>query len=529
MLTHWLLKIRIDGLRRSPWRFGGLFVSVAGVLLALGPTVLKSLREIALSPDAGQTDARIASFFSYSLLAWMIAGGVFQFPLGWQIDVPRAMRLPVTPRQIYQSRLLYGLVGPWLLALLPAWLWLAWRQAASGPAFLFLLPAIALFATLCNQSAGILSLLRSRLTSGLPWMIALFCGFGLMNAVIFSAIRSAIGGDHEMLRRFGRLARALPHLPASLPLPGKIMARLYLAASAPSPGRMLVWLALLLLLVLAMAGVEAAMLRRVYWEARPFARTGPRGRTSWAAPAITALRGRPAAALFVKELQTLLENKSVRVLLFFFFSYLPLLVFFTPPPNYILAEVVCLLPVVVFSHIKGNLLGSEHPSRKIFFTQPGGVFAALRMKSRALNLLVGTLLGSALLPPLLAGRPAFSAFEWAMIALYAVALFYAWDMSGLYGSAFFPEPTDLRGVVQGNGNGLGGLAVFFGVQAVPAVFVPLQWGCARAGHRDLALPGGAAILLLLLTVHYRIFLPWLRAQLASRRETLYQQLAEPVL
>ncbi|MFN0085181.1 MAG: hypothetical protein ACKVX9_07315 [Blastocatellia bacterium] len=532
MLTKWLLKIRLGGLRRSPARGAALLLSIAGLSLAIGPSLLAGLREAGRAGDAGQALARMAWFFSLSFLFWVISGGIFQFHLGWQIELPRMMRLPVSPRRIYLSKSIYGLFGPWLLVLLPAWLWMAWRQSASGLAFLLLLPALALFAILCNQAAGILSLLRNRLTSGMPWMILLFCAFGLLNTVLFALIRSRIGGDHSTIAAIGRTIRGLGRAPASMALPGELMARLHLAAGISATGRMLAWEALLLLLVLAAAGIEMAMLRRVHWKGESFASSRSNGKSknrgSWLAPSMRAVRGRPEAALFLKELHALLENKSLRILLFFFFSYLPLLVFFIPPPTYALAEVLCMLPVLLFSHIKSNLLGGEHFSRKIFFTSPAGIFAAMRMKNHALNLLVGLLLGATLLVGAGAGNLAFSDLGIAMIGLYCAALFYVWDMAGCFCSARYPEPTDTRGVVLGSGLNPGGFVMILGMPLPLAVFMILQWGCARAGHPRFALIGGGAIVLLLAGGYHRIYLPWLRSLLAARHEILYDQLAEPI-
>ena len=508
-------------------RAAGLLVSVAGLGLGLLPSLAGGLHKIALSATGEEAAAHVASLFTFSFLIWAVLGGIFQFHFGWPIDIARAMRLPVEPHRIYRSRLLHGLVGPWLLLLLPAWLWLAWRQAATLPAFFALLPALILFAMLCNQAAGILSLLRNRLTSGVPWSIGLFCVVALANVTIFSMIRARMLGDQEMLARLGRWTRALPQLPAALPTPGRAMAGLFLAAGVPAPGRMFAWGLLLLLLVLGLAAVEMRLLRRVYWEARPFAADRRRG--SWLTPALRALRGRPRAALFAKETATLFENRAARIITFFFASYLPVFALFAPPPNFAMALFFAVLPVVTFSFLKGNMLGSEHPSSKVFFTMPGGAYEALRMKSRAMNATVGLLLAAGTLPMLLAGRPALSGSEWTMLGLHAIALFQIWDLAGLCGSAFFPEPTDLRGVVQGDGMSLGPLLPFLIPQVAPIAFLLLHWGCRRAGHPRLAIAAGAGLVLLLALGRRRLFLPWLRAQLAARQERLYQQLAEPVL
>jgi len=524
MLLHWLVKIRLAGLKDSPVRILSVLLSLVGFALVLGPTLVSGLGAIGAVKDPVLSHKLLTYLFSSIFLFWTVAGGVFSVHLSWQIDWPRAVRLPRGPRRLYAIKIAFGLLGPWLALFFPAWLWLAWRQAAWPLGFALLVPAIMLFAVLANQITGVIALWRDRLTGGLPTTILIFCGFAVVNLMIFATLSAKVMGDTSMLMRFGEAAVWLEKFSLWQWLPGAWLAGAYRAAARHDAGAIAGWLAGLAAAVAGAAWLELAFLRRSYLAGRLVIDSAPR--RSWLARLLAAAGGRPGLALLLKEMWGLVRLKSVRIMLFFVASYLPLFVIFIPLTSHYFAEALCIFTLLLFSHVKGNMLGTDCAALKCLFSMPVRLGDVLRVKSLALNLLAGALLAETLLAGLLAKHISLTPRAGAMTLVSCWAFFRCWDMLGLFCSVIFPEPINPQGG-QSDSTNPGAFVIVFGLQLLLAPFIIIQAVGERAGWPAVTLGACVALALLADGSQRLLFRPWLEGRLRARREQLYTTLAAP--
>lgn len=524
MFLKWLFKIRLNSYKNSRIRITSLVLSLAGSALMIGPSLLTGIREVTAAADSATTLAKLTSLFSSLFLFWVVAGGVFNLNLSWQVDMARALRLPLKPFRVYAAKLVFSLFGPWLIFLFPVWLWLAWRQSAGAAAFLVVIIVILMFVVLTNAITGIVRLITGKVTAGWFYSLVLFLAFAVLNVFVFASIRAMMMKDSSILTRFSQAVSSIGSLSLWEVLPGAIIANAYQAAAERDPVGLLVSL-LILAAAIGVAGlIEFLMLKRTHLAGKPFTRAHATARRSTLLSGFLLLGDIPGVGLLLKELRSLLSLKVVRIMLFMFASYLPVFIVFVPPPSFLFLFMFCTFPVMLFASVKGNLLGPEYGSIKSLFSMPVHLSKVIRVKSLALNMIVGAVIVETLAVGLIAGTIALTALQFSIILLYCVTLMTVWDILGSYCSIIFPTAMVQQNPEQTDDFNPGGFIMVFGAPLVLAPFAILHGICAKAGQPQLELAGCAAVALIAIGASRLMYWPWFEGRLTARREAIYSSL-----
>jgi hypothetical protein len=212
------------------------------------------------------------------------------------------------------------------------------------------------------------------------------------------------------------------------------------------------------------------------------------------------------------------------MLLFFFGSYLPIFVVFVPPTGLNATLVICTFPLMIFSSVKGNLLGPECGSLKSLFSIPIQLSQVLKAKSLALNLVVTSIIAEGFLAGYIAGTIPLSAFQLIISIFYCVALLSVWDILGSYCSIRFPSAMLSQGPNQNDNFNPSGLIMMLGAPVVLVPFATIQTVCLQAGHPLLSLLSCAALSLIAFGAHQLIYWPWFERRLVVRRDEIYSSL-----
>src|SRR5262249_43268752 len=300
---------------------------------------------------------QLSYLFSSMFIFWVIAGGVFQFNLSWQPDTARVLMLPVRVPRAYLAKVLLGLLGPWLIVILPPIVWISYRQAGRPIDFIAAIIGVVLFAILANQLTSIASYFKVQSSGRALYLLGLFAAFFAVNLFVMATIRAKSMGDPSLLNKLVHPLKSAANISLWHWLPGAILARIQLAALHHSLSSIVFYDGVLCLLVIAAGFVEIRTIRVAFQERRlQFGRVGRK----LLCCLFTFAGNSPVRALMIKEFAALTEMRSVRLLLLFLSTYLPIFVVVVPPPNVFFLEAMYTLPVMIFSVVKGNLLGADY-------------------------------------------------------------------------------------------------------------------------------------------------------------------------
>jgi hypothetical protein len=520
MLTVWLIKINLKALGGRS-RIIALIISLAAISTVLGPNIITVVRHLGTSGSDNDAYDRLCYLFSSMFLFWVIGGGLFQFNLSWQPDMGKVLMLPVKLTSAYVAKVLLGLLGPWLIVFLPPLVWVSYRE---GGRSIYVVPAIVsigLFAILSNQVTSIVSFFKVKYTGRALYVLGLFLAFFAVNLVILAAIRAKSMGDTGLLDKLlGRL-NLVGRISLWHWLPGTILARIQLAAHSQSLPGIALNAGILLLIIAAAALLEIWTIRISHQQRHPQA--APAGRRFVAA--LFQLAGNnPKRALMIREFTALTEMRTVRVLLLFLATYLPIFLVLIPPPNVFFVEAMITLPVMIFSAIKGNLLGPDYSSLKGLFSMPFGLPVVLRIKSRSVDLLVILIMLETVLAGIFARSLRLGLIDLLVLVTYCLALLGVWEVMGTYCSVKFPVAVTSQAAAQSASFNPSGFIMVFGAPLLLVAFALAQKAAGLIGGPILALLACSVLSFLILASARLVYWPWLAAHLLSRREALYQDL-----
>ena len=524
MLLKWLFKIRLSSYKNSSVRLTSLLLSLPACAFLIGPSLLTGIRQVTAAADSATTLAKLTSLFSSSFLLWVVAGAVFNFNVSWQVDLARVLRLPVRPSRVYAAKLIFGLVSPWLVLLFPVWVWLAWRLSASATGFLLVVIAILMFVVLTNAITGIVRLITGRVTRSWLDTLVLFLAIAVVNVFIFASLRALMMKDSSMLTRFSQALSSMLTLSLWDVLPGVIIAHAYHAAAEHNTQALLFSLLILVGAIAVAGSLELLMLKRTHLAGKPFTRARATARRSLLLRGLLRFGDRPGFVLLLKELRGLLTLKVVRVMLFIFASYLPIFVVFVPPPSFIFLFIFCTFPLMIFASVKSNLLGPEYGSIKSLFSMPIPLSEVIRVKSLAVNLMVGAVILETFVAGFIAGTITLTVLQASILLLYCCAVLTVWNILGSYCSIVSPMAMVQHNPEQADYFDPNAFLMVFGPPLVLVGFGIVHFVCSRAGRPFLELAICAALALIALGAYRLMYWSWFEAQVNARRESIYSRL-----
>lgn len=520
-LLTWLIKIKLAGFKGSSKKILSICVSLAGMILVFGPGIFSAVYRIIVSGGSDVGYQQTTSLFSSAFLAWVIVGAVFQIHFAWQIDWAKTLRLPLRLSQVYLTKHIFGLIGPWLIIFLPAWIWLAVSQAESPAAFALLLVAIVEFVILANQATGILSYFIGDLDRSVLRILVIYGGMIILSILMFAALRAAFVQDDSILARLGRLVVSFQKLSIWEFLPGALIARAFRSAAESDLVSLAASLGLLTLAVLIGGAVELWTIRKKYLVRESRFNAGERAGRSSLLGLLSLMGMGPRAALLLKDIKIFFSYKPFIYIFLFIAAYAPVFIIFVPPSKFFFVELMCIYPFFMFAHLKGNLLGPDVTSLKNVFSMPANLINVLRVKSAALNTLLLAVIAATISAGLISGNLALSASETIILALCLISQFYFWNILGVPCSVFFPDPVDAKGATQGEGPAAPGLLLFFCAPVLLGVFALVQKLGEHFNSPVMTIAVCLTITVSMIAFYYLWLIPFLKGRLRERRDSLY--------
>lgn len=530
MLLSQLIHLRLREIADLKYRILGVLISAFGLLAVLSRLWLPAIQNALIEGHPQRYETVLTSIFGSIFVMWVASGTLANFHLGWHFDLRKVFRTPFRPFKVYAVKTVCGLLGPWLLAVLPLMIASSWYTV--GPLGTVVMGlGFLLFAVCANSATSIAMLLIGPLFGRIVRTTFVLMVSLAVSLVALGSVRAVVMHDHGVLTRFSHLLaqmniRWVEYLPAGSSLAGSLRAlRDHDYTSA------LFFCSILLAFTMTLGLVEYMMLRRVYVAGKPLLKPQGSGTQGLLPLWVIVFRyvpepERSKACLLLREVQRLREIPSVTVLTLLNLCYCSVFVVFVPPQNVLILDIICMLPFLAFVGYKGNLLGPDWASAKMIFTQPAGLMRLLRAKNMALDLCSGAILAATIITGTLAGTLHLIWWENLAGLCYLVALFQVWDMLGSYCSIMFPQPVnrDRRAPIDA------WAAPFLMLLGPPIVLVPfaaLELVGLKSGHLPIVLVGCTAFSLFVTAFNRIVFRTWLKGALIARHESMYMALNRP--
>ena len=520
MNLRWLLRIRFARAKRSVTHVVTLISSLLMLALFVGAPVVNAIRQIGLAIEPTERHQALASFYSSTFLFWVVAGGVLDIHLGWQIDLRRMLHLPRSPLQVYLDKVRFGLIGPWVVLLLPGWLWLTVKRSA-GPVETLLLGVLFLvLAVLSNQCAGIVSMLLDRATRGLLKGLGVFVLVAAGNLLLILSIKAAMMKESSGVALIGRYTSESSQWAMWRLLPGGIVAGAFEAAFKGDLLSLLFWMSMLATVTFLIGSFEYLLLRLTHLKCEAVDVSVAKKRRP---SLIRGLAGYARLSILFKELRNLTRWKVMKVVLFIQGSSMPLMILLLPP-TFMLFQVLLCTWLVLFSMPKANLFGCDDLSMKGLFTIPVSQESLLERKNLAVNLIIVCLIVATCLIGEAAGTFTLTTAEYLTSAIGCLSVLRAWDVVGSYCSICYSFPTSRKVADDSESFNVASFLLVFIPPVVMAPFVAAQWVANRIEQEWLGLVGCVLLAAVVVLIRRRLMARVIVPLLIREREALFSKL-----
>ncbi len=165
----------------------------------------------------------LSAFWGVTFPAWVMLTVFTGVDLGWRLDFARLARQPLHPMRLFLVRAGAGLLGVWLLFLLPLGAAIAgeiygWRSVAA-------LPGVALLVLAANSAGSITAHYVGGLISRVAGTLLAIAGFLFYSVIALGTARALGNHDTGMLTRIGQWASRLRGFNASQIPPAYLLSR----------------------------------------------------------------------------------------------------------------------------------------------------------------------------------------------------------------------------------------------------------------------------------------------------------------
>lgn len=525
-LLEILIRIRVRQLAEMRGRMAIALASSALVIIGIGSYFYQPMMAAVRQTDSSLYAASASSLLASVLVFWVTLR-MFGFgTLGWEFDLVPPFRTPLSPPSVFGVRTICNLLGVWLVTVLPVLLFCAQARHPSPAGFVMSALAILLFAIQANALSSIIYYLVGRELSGIFRPLIVVLASLALSVTVFGTLRAATMHDNGTLTNIGRTLHRLHFAWLSLIPTVHQTAQTFVSIRRNDwldAGLHLVLQAAFLALLLA---VEYALVVREY-----FVRSSGPGPTryssSWFTGALNSrfleIAQRTNAVLFLKELRSVARLPGAVALTVLFICYCSAFVVFIPPGSVVALELILLLPFMVFTGCKSNVLGPDAASVRGLYVLPIDFDELMILKTRLVDLLVLIVALLSIGVGVACGTIRLRMIDYIMLFTYMTTQFCVWDMVGSVVSLLFPKPV-IHGRAPGTDGTLGVVALFLAPLCTSIVFMLLEIAGLRSGHIRIAACMCVAAMVVTLLAYRILFRPRFADMASGRREEIYHVL-----
>ena len=506
---------------------GRVLFGLLSLALVIGTILLRFGKPILAASHAASSDAytlQTGAVLNSMLVLWLVFSVLGNNVLGWSTPAAEPARTPFHPILVFIIRAGCGLLGLWLVTLLPMLLFVSQAGHSSTLSLCFCSVSILCFGVQANTLGAIGSELFGRKLAGIVRPLIVFLGSLVVSISIFAAIRAGTMQDSSVLARVAHLAQILyPSWLSSLPTS-------MLAVKVFAAGRNGQWVAAssalavqVVVTAVLLAAEYSFELYTSYYRGVVVSIKSEQG--SWLSDILsTKLVTSPGLCFLLREVRSLPRIRGLALLTILFTCYCSAFIVFVPPSNVVMFEAMLTLPFVVFTGIKGNLLGPDYNARRVLYMAPFPLEQIVLIKGRAINFVLAIILFIAISAGLVSGTLHLTGLDIAMALSYFVTLFVVWQMIGACVSLFFAQSTSPERSAQ-MGSTVGIVVLLLTPVATLIIFSVIQAAGIRTGYQRVSSLLGIGLMTITYLGSETLFQSFLAQTAAKDRHRIFEALS----